>query len=90
MNLCNEIENSYILLSSNINYYDDMAYFSLHFFNEEIITIESNSLLAVHESSISLYIHNEYKVIKIDHKCKKEIQKLKTIFKEACAYEIKN
>ena len=89
MNFCNKIEKSYILLSSSINY-DDIAYFSLHFFNEEIITIESNSLLAVHESSISLYIYNEYKVIKIDHKCKKETQKLKTLFKEACAYEVKN
>lgn len=90
MNFCNKIENSYILLSSSIIYDDDIAYFSLHFLNEEIIIIESNCLLAVHESSISLYIQNEHKVIKIDHKCKKEIQKLQTLFKEACTYEIKN
>ena len=89
MNFCNEIENSYILLSSSINYDDDIAYFSLHFFNEGIIIIKSNSLLAVGESLISLYIHNKYKTIKIDDSCKKEVKKLKNLFKEASTYELK-
>jgi hypothetical protein len=88
MNIFNEIENSYILLSSSIKYCDDIAYFSLNFLNEGIIIIKSNSLLTVRESFISLSIHNKYEIIKIDNKCRKEIHKLQTLFKQACTYEL--
>ena len=84
MNFCNKSEKFYILLSSSINYCDN-ACISLHFLNEE-----SDNLLSVSESSICLYINNEYQIIKIHDKCKQEIQKLQTLFKKACAYEIKN
>ena len=89
MNIFNEIENSYILLSSSIKYCDDIAYFSLNFLNEGIIIIKSNSLLTVRESFIFLSIHNKYEIIKIDNKCRKEIHKLQTLFKQASTYELK-
>ena len=89
MSIFNKIESSDILLYSNLKYFIDVAYFSLHFLNAGIITIQSNSLLTVHESWICLSIHNKYKIIKIDEKCRKEIQKLQTLFKEACSYELK-
>ena len=88
MHFFNEIENSYILLSSSIEYCDDIAYFSLNFFNERIIIIKSNSLLTVRESFIFLLIHNKYEIIKIDNKCKKEIHELQNLFKQACTYEL--
>ncbi|PJG41870.1 hypothetical protein XA39_15775 [Acinetobacter tandoii] len=89
MSSFNKIENSDILLHSSIKYCNDAAYLSLHFFNAGTITIKSNSLLTVGESSISLYIDNDHKTIKIDEKCRKQIQKLQTLFKDACAYELK-
>lgn len=89
MSIINNIESSNILLHSSLKYCNDVAYFSLHFFNAGIITIKSNNLITVSESLISLYIHNNYKIIKIDDKCRKEIQKLQTLFKEACSYELK-
>mgnify|MGYP006341277571 FL=1 len=89
MNFCNKSEKFYILLSSSINYCDN-ACISLHFLNEESLTVESDNLLSVSESSICLYINNEYQIIKIHDKCKQEIQKLQTLYKKACAYEIKN
>ena len=90
MNFFNGIENSYILLSSSIKYCDDIAYFSLHFFNEAIIIIKSNSLLTVSESLIILSIHNKYETIEIDGKCRKEIHELQNLFKQACTYELNN
>ena len=48
MSIFNKIESSDILLYSNLKYFNDVAYFSLHFLNAGIITIQSNSLLTVH------------------------------------------
>jgi hypothetical protein len=83
MNFCNKSEKFYILLSSSINYCDN-ACISLHFLNEESLTVESDNLLSVSESSICLYINNEYQIIKIHDKCKQEIQNYRLFLKSMC------